>query len=130
MVNRKYSQKREAILEVLGSAKTHPTVEWIYWQVKQKYPEISLATVYRNLGMFCENGDVISVGVVNGKERFDTCTMPHGHFVCQGCDVVLDVDCNSNAPHLYDQIGKALNVSVHSHFTTYFGQCRDCLKDT
>ena len=42
-----YSRKREAILSALRSTKTHPTAEWVYLQMKNEYPDLSLGTVYR-----------------------------------------------------------------------------------
>jgi len=44
-----YSKRREVIMEVLSSTTTHPTVNWIYERARQKIPNISLGTVYRNL---------------------------------------------------------------------------------
>ena len=37
-----YSRKREAILSALGDTKTHPTAEWVYLQMKNEYPDLSL----------------------------------------------------------------------------------------
>ena len=51
-----YSRQREAILEVLRSTDTHPTASWIYERVREKIPNISLGTVYRNLTVLSENG--------------------------------------------------------------------------
>ena len=49
---RKHSRKRDAILECLRCTTSHPTAEWIYTQLKPTIPDLSLATVYRNLAMF------------------------------------------------------------------------------
>ncbi len=92
MKNRKHSRKREAILGALRSTKTHPSAEWIYAQLKPLYPDLSLGTVYRNLSLFREEGRIISVGTVNGQERFDADTSPHAHFVCDRCGAVIDMD--------------------------------------
>ena len=43
------SKQRDAILRVLRSTNTHPTVQWIYDQVRHEIPNISMGTVYRNL---------------------------------------------------------------------------------
>ena len=71
MTPRKNSKKRGAILECIRSTKTHPSAEWIYTQLKPRIPDLSLGTVYRNLNLFKQEGQLISVGVVNGLERFD-----------------------------------------------------------
>ena len=87
----KHFKKREAILNCLRSTNTHPTAEWVYTQLKAEYPDISLGTVYRNLALFKEQGLVISVGTVNGVERFDADTEPHVHFICRECHKVDDL---------------------------------------
>ena len=89
---RKYSRKREAILECLRSTQSHPSADWVYSKLKPQYPDLSLATVYRNLAMFKRDGVIGSVGTVNGLERFDYDTRPHAHFVCSRCSAVLDVE--------------------------------------
>ena len=56
----------------------------IYTALKPENPDLSLATVYRNLRDFCADGMAVSLGVINGHERFDADTSPHSHFVCRG----------------------------------------------
>ena len=59
---RKHSRKRDAILECLRCTTSHPTAEWVYNQLKPTIPDLSLATVYRNLAMFKAEGTIDSVG--------------------------------------------------------------------
>ena len=61
-IGRKYSKKRAAILELLCSTKEHPSAEWIYSRLKPAYPDLSLGTVYRNLNLFLEQGEIIERG--------------------------------------------------------------------
>ena len=119
----RYSKKRSAVYDVLCSTKTHPTAEWIYEQVKLEYPDISLGTVYRNLSMFKTEGKVISVGVVDGQERFDADTAPHSHFVCRQCCSVIDVEDRSAfpVPESAEDCGRVESCEI-----IYRGVCRNC----
>ena len=84
----RYSKKREAILNAIRSTTCHPSAEWIYQTLKPTHPDLSLGTVYRNLVFFQQQGQVQSVGVVNGQERFDGNTAPHEltfYGRCQTC---------------------------------------------
>ena len=67
----KHFRKRDAILACLRSTTEHPSAEWIYAQLKPEIPDLSLGTVYRNLRLFLQEGLIISVGTVDGLERFD-----------------------------------------------------------
>lgn len=124
---RKNSQKRNAIFDVLKNTQTHPTAEWVYSQVKPIIPDISLGTVYRNIAMFKEEGKLISVGVVNGQERFDADTSAHSHFICNKCGCILDV---GRIPKAYDAEGKIENLfgaEVTETNVVYKGYCRNCV---
>ena len=129
MTNRNYSQKREAIFGALKSDDTHPTAETLYLRLKDNYPEISLATVYRNLKLFCDNGDVVSAGIVNGQERFDPRTDEHEHFICKYCGTIMDVDFDLNRAKLYDAVSAELGATVDSHKLTLYGKCKNCLQN-
>lgn len=85
MPTRKNSKKRQVILEALAATTAHPTAQELYQQLKPDYPDLSLGTVYRNLSLFSKQGDVMSVGVFRGQERFDARTEPHAHLHCAQC---------------------------------------------
>ena len=62
----KFSRQREAVLNALQSTKSHPTAEWVYENVKPEFPNISLATVYRNLNLLCDCGSAMRVHIGDG----------------------------------------------------------------
>ena len=55
----KYSRQRESIVNFLASRTDHPTAETIYQNIKKEFPNISLGTVYRNLSLLEEIGEII-----------------------------------------------------------------------
>jgi Fur family peroxide stress response transcriptional regulator len=92
-IRRKHSKKRDAILEMIRSTVSHPGAQWVYDRLKPEIPDLSLGTVYRNINFFLREGLVISLGVVNGEERFDADVAPHPHVVCRRCGRVVDLPC-------------------------------------
>ena len=123
---RKYSRKREAILEALRSTKSHPSAEWIYARLKPVYPDLSLGTVYRNLSLFRSEGLVISVATVKGQERFDARTSPHPHFICDCCGRVDDLDI---VPELrLDGLECFPGGEVEYCEIVFHGKCHECKK--
>ena len=52
----KHSKQRDALLALLRSVTSHPSAEWLWSELKKDFPQMSLATVYRNLGVLCECG--------------------------------------------------------------------------
>ncbi len=88
----RHSPKREAILECLRSTTCHPSAEWVYAQLKPRIPDLSLATVYRNLARFRAEGAVQVIGCVDGEDRYDGDPVPHlrrEFYNLRHCHVVL-----------------------------------------
>ena len=128
METSKTFRKRNAILHCLRSTTTHPSAEALYQMLHEEQPDISLATVYRNLALFKSQGLAVSVGTVNGIERFDGNTQPHVHFICTGCGRVDDL-FQVEQPDLtgYE---KNLGCRIDSTQLTLTGLCRECLVET
>ena len=89
--NVKQFRKRNAILSCLRCTHVHPSAEDLHRMLQAEHPDISLATVYRNLSLFKRQGLIRSLGAVDGIERFDADTSPHVHFICTGCGAVIDL---------------------------------------
>ena len=124
-------RKRNAILTCLRQTTEHPSAEWVYAKLKSEYPDISLGTVYRNLARFKEQGEIISVGTVNGVERFDGNTAPHVHFVCNRCTAVLDLPEIVVPEALSHTAEQSVGGRVEACQLTFYGECTQCqAKDT
>ena len=122
--SRRHSVKRDEILACLRGSKAHPSAAWISDQLRSR--GISRATVYRNLAQLRARGEIVSVGVVDGFERFDACIEPHAHFICSRCGAVLDVADISLPPSVCEQAAGQLGAEVDSAWLTFYGICGDC----
>jgi Fur family peroxide stress response transcriptional regulator len=126
----KHSKKREAILRAMRSTTAHPSAQRIYEELRPWIPSLSLGTVYRNINFFVKEGSVVSVGVVNGEERFDARTEPHPHLVCVSCGKVCDILCPD--PQAMGGIS-GLHAGIEGfqidyRKTVFYGICGDCEK--
>ena len=123
----KQFRKRNAILECLKNTQAHPSAETLHQMLQKEHPDISLATVYRNLTLFKNQGLIKSLGTVNGIERFDGNTMPHVHFVCGSCDSVLDLPQLEPPESLCSAAAKATGGQVTGCQLMFTGTCQNCL---
>ena len=121
----KHSHKRDAICEVLRATKDHPTADMIYERVREKYPEISLATVYRNLSQLCAEGDIIKIGA-NGRERYDIDTSAHTHFFCDECGEVYDVFSDMKLLGI-TKAENEIGCKIDTAHITFHGHCKNCV---
>lgn len=122
----KQFRKRNAILAYLKSTKAHPSAETVYGHLKEEFPDLSLGTVYRNLSMFKQQGMIASLGTVNGIERFDADTSPHVHFVCTGCDAVMDLPQIHTPEALRQAAADESGGTVQECHLSFTGLCRQC----
>ncbi len=116
------SKQRDAILEVLKGCCDHPTADIIYSRVKEKIPNISLGTVYRNLGQLCCEGMIIAIETGEEKLHYDGNAGEHIHFYCKKCKEITDFSFGS------DISGKLKNTGceIHSAKLVYDGICKNC----
>ena len=117
----KQFRKRNAILACLQRATTHPSAEMVYEMLQKEHPDISLATVYRNLARFKSQGLVNSVATVHGVERFDAMTHPHVHFICRACDAVMEIPESLSA-----EAEEISGCRVQNCRLTFTGLCEKC----
>ena len=126
-IQKRYSKKREAIYNALAATREHPSAEWLYQQLKPEYPDLSLATVYRNLSLFKTQGLIQSLGMIHGIERFDGNTKPHVHFVCNCCSAIQDLHQMDAPQRLCSEAAQHIGGQVDNCQLMFFGTCRDCL---
>lgn len=77
----KRSKQRESIKKFLISRYDHPTAETVYMNIKEEFPNISLGTVYRNLSLLADIGEIQKLSTGIGPDRFDGNPKPHYHFI-------------------------------------------------
>lgn len=87
----RYSRQREEIYQYLLASREHPSAEMIYQDLRKRMDNLSLATVYRNLKVLEELGQVCRVNTPQTVERYDAHCHAHPHFVCSMCGRVLDL---------------------------------------
>ena len=118
--------KRSAILACLKGTKAHPSADTVYQMLQETRPDISLATVYRNLALFKQQGTIQSLGTVNGIERFDYNTAPHVHFICTQCQSVIDLPELTAPSALQAQVEAITGGTVSQCQLSFTGICQSC----
>ncbi len=125
MATTKYSRQREAIKEYLSQTKEHPTADTIYMDIRDTYPNISLGTVYRNLNLLVEKGEILRINGMDGSDRYDGNIHKHYHFLCNECHRVLDIEMDS-LDNMNYIANKCFPGKVEGHVTYFYGKCNEC----
>lgn len=123
----KRSRQREAVIRVLRNTSSHPDAKWIYEEVKREIPGISLATVYRNLRLLKEAGEIAELPVTDNNAHFDYNTENHYHFRCDRCGRILDLDAPVDRS-IEERLAGNTGLKVTHHRLELGGLCLDCQK--
>lgn len=121
------SKQRDTILKVLRSTTSHPTVDWIYDQVREEIPNISLGTVYRDINQLKQEGLIQELCLGSGPSRYDGTPENHYHFRCVKCGRVFDVDEPVNH-EMEREVEQNSGFRVLYHQVEFYGLCPDCQK--
>lgn len=121
----KFSLQRQAIKDYLMTHQNHPTADTVYQHVREDYPNISLATVYRNLKLLSECGEALALSLGDGIVHFDGNTQPHSHCICRQCRNVFDLEMDS-FDHINTLAAAAFPGTIEGHVTYFYGICSDC----
>ena len=127
MAGLKYSKQRASIKDYLMHTTSHPTADTVYLHIKEEFPSISLGTVYRNLNLLCENGQLLKVPIPGASDRFDHTLGDHAHAYCEVCGSVTDV-LPQALPMLQEALKGGCGFQVHQMNLVLEGVCPECQK--
>ena len=85
------TKQRSLILEIVNNSYEHLSAEKIYDIAKKEMPNISLGTVYRNLNLLFENGNIRKIKSDDNIDHYDNLKNEHNHFICCKCNKIYDV---------------------------------------
>lgn len=127
MAGVKYSRQREAIQMNLVGRYDHPTADMVYEDIRKEYPHISLGTVYRNLSLLAQHGEIQKLAMADGPDRFDGNPHLHYHFCCRKCGQVIDFPIQGGEEQLTRQAAKGFAGHIDGQFVQFFGTCPQCM---
>lgn len=118
----KPSYQRIKIFQYLAEYKNHPTVDMIHKALCTEIPTLSKTTVYNTLNLFIEKKIVNVIVIEENETRYDSVMAVHGHFKCEKCGKIFDIDINS------DTVNKKQlkDFEVKEQHYYFKGICKEC----
>jgi Fe2+ or Zn2+ uptake regulation protein len=116
------SRQRRVIMDIINGSCEHMTAQEIYEKARQRIPNISVGTVYRNLGQLAEEHQIFRIIAASGPDRYDKNVHLHGHFICDCCGSVRDLPC----PDFSERIEREFGVKVNSYQLSVYYICEKC----
>jgi len=118
--------QRLMILRAVEEAASHISAEEIYTQVRARYPQMNISTVYRTLELVKELGLVTETDLGDGRVRYHCIGKGHHHhLVCEKCGEIIDMEESVLSP-LWAEIQQKYNFKVNMKHLAFFGLCPRC----
>lgn len=125
----KATPQRIAIYGYLMETKEHPSVEEIYNALREAFPNMSLATVYKTVASLKSAGLVRELNAGEDSFRYDANTHPHAHTVCKKCHRVEDFEGQVISPTVRRSLEIETGFAAESEAVYFFGVCSECRKN-
>ncbi len=120
MQKRNTAQKK-AIFTELSSRCDHPSAIQLYEDLKERYPNLSRATVYRVLNAAADEGEILRIHV-GSQDHFDG-TSRHCHIVCTSCEHIFDAPFPKG---VIEDLGERSGYAMSDQNVIFYGLCPKC----
>lgn len=127
--NLRYTHQRDILIEELYCSKAHLTPDEFYTIIKNKYPQIGKATVYRTLKLLEEAKLTSKIEFGDGRVRYELCTDKehHDHLICIQCKKSVEV-IDPKIETLQKKLAHSHGFKLTGHRLNLFGICNQCQK--
>ncbi len=120
--------QKQLVYNAVKSLGDHPTADVIYKHIRKIHPGISKATVYRNLNLLAEKGEVRRVALPGSADVYDVHTEEHFHFQCKKCQKIMDIPLEVK-PELTFLDSFVEDYDLDEYLVLVKGTCKECQID-
>lgn len=125
----RFTEQRAAVYRYLANTDVHPTADEVFLAVRENLPDISLATVYKNLETLVGCGLAVKLTFADESARYDGCTDPHHHARCVVCGRVTDIPGEIPASEIEAIRRRSGGFTVTEYRLQLSGYCASCLPE-
>ncbi len=126
MIERRQTIQRGLVLDAVRKLRNHPTAQEVYDHIHITHPSVGKATVYRNLNLLVDEGQIKRIYAFDGPDHYDWKVPTHQHIECRKCKKIYDVDfpiCSELISNVEKETGFS-NIDKNIIIT---GICPGCL---
>ncbi len=121
----KVTPQRVAIVDELYM-NGHMNIDELYKKLLDRFPSVSLATIYKNVNSMLEKTFLSEVKIPNAKSVYELVKTEHGHLVCKECGFIEDIILE--ATDVLEQVSKISSFKVENTDIVLSGTCQKCCK--
>ncbi len=117
--------QRIALVRLIAACEGHPSAAQFYDQIKDQFPTMSQATVYKTLALLKDLGEVLEIDFRDDSRYDGNKPYPHPHLICVRCNKIIDGELKQTQV-LLQQLERDSGFEIISHQLAFFGVCPDC----
>ena len=117
------TRQRQLIYSIIMAEPEHRTAEEIYDLARAKMPSLARGTVYRNLGLLVQEGQIRKLEMPDAPARYDRERRPHPHLVCQSCGRMEDLTMPEG---ILEPIAREHDLSITGYDLKLYHVCPAC----
>jgi len=120
------THQRQMIIEAVAHNGDHINAEEVYAHIQKHTQSVNIATVYRTLDLFVDQGLASRIDLGEGRVMYATYQHgPHIHLVCRQCGQVIDADQNLLLT-LNEQLNSGYQFIADLQHISVLGLCSNC----
>jgi len=119
----KITPQRLAIIALMDQY-GHISVRDIFEKIKEKFPSLSLATVYKNINAMMENRFINELKIVGQDNKYELVKERHSHLICRKCGEIEDVFVDTKGLEM--SLPSESGFLVEESSIQFFGLCKKC----
>ena len=126
--NYRMTPQRMALIRLIAASTGHPSAGQLYEQIKDRFPTMSLATVYKTLDLLKGLGEVLEIALQDDSHYDGNRPYPHPHLICTRCHKIMDGEADTQVRTLVTSMEQASGFRIFRHQLVFYGLCPDCQK--
>ncbi|MDO5688808.1 MAG: transcriptional repressor [Tissierellia bacterium] len=119
------TKQRNLILQIIRESNEHLNAEEIYLLAKMQMPSIAIGTVYRNLNLMVDAGEINRLHIPKEPDRFDRNIHRHDHLICERCGDIRDVKL-ADPMRMEELLKTSTGEEISSYDLTIYYVCEKC----
>ena len=124
--NYRLTPQRVELIRLIAASEGHPSASQLYAQIKDQFPTLSLATVYKTLDLLKELGEVLEINLRDDSHYDGNKPYPHPHLICMKCQSIVDGELETAVSTIINDVEENYGFQIQKYQLDFYGVCPDC----
>jgi len=117
--------QRIELVRLIAASEGHPSALQLYARMKDRFPTMSPATVYKTLALLKDLSQVLEIDLRDDRHYDGNRPGPHAHLICTECRKIVDGDLEVDRAAIR-RLERFSGYRIASPQFTFYGLCPDC----